>query len=89
MSKLKLKFLGFVAMLPILIGCGEGGGTASTFALLFGNSSTGFGFGSGGGVIPPAGALETATLVTPEPTSMLLVGGGMMAIAYFRSKKKH
>lgn len=89
MSNGKFKFLGLAVMLPTIFGCGGGGGTAGLFALLFGNSASGFlGFGGGGSVIPPAGVIEVATLVNPEPASMLLVGGGMAAMAYFKAKNK-
>ena len=89
MNKQKLKFLGLVVMLPTIFGCGGGGGTGALFALLFGNSASGLlGFGGGGSVIPPAGVMEVARLTNPEPATMLLVGGGMAAMAFFKAKNK-
>ena len=87
-----MNFVILSVMLPFASGCnggGSGGGTAS-LGSLFGASSGGAtltgggpgGAGAGAGV----GADALATIHQPEPTTMLLVGGGMMAMAYFRNR---
>jgi hypothetical protein len=82
-----VKLVALAAALPFIYGCG-GAGVGSL---------VGFLFGSGGGIGPiallgssgagaGAGAGSVASLVNPEPASMLLVGGGIMAMSYFKSK---
>ena len=78
------------ATLPFLYGCGAGAGTGSLVGFLFGG-------GTGGGVTLLAsgttdilagggGAAGLATLHHPEPASMFLVGSGLLAMGFFRSK---
>ena len=94
MKTLKLSnILGWLALVPALIGCGGGGGGGSASlglgSLFGGGGSSISGFGSeittlvlldqGGGGIP--------TLHNPEPATMLLFGTGMAAMAYMRRKR--
>jgi len=84
-----LKFIVLASALPFIYGCG-GGGVGSLISFLFGSGGLGsIGdialIGSGGGGIIGSGA---ASLINPEPASMLLVGSGIMAMAYFKSKTK-
>jgi len=92
------KLLSLLLLLP-LYGCnggGGGGGIAGLVgSLLSGGSAGGTGGGTGGegglltlNSIPPVGGENVATLTNPEPASMLLIGGGMMAMAYMKNRKK-
>ena len=87
-----LNFL-MVTALPLLSGCnGGGGGGGAVVGGLFGASSDGGstlgGLSDGGaGVGGAVGGASLASIHNPEPTTMLLVGGGMMAIAYFRNRQ--
>lgn len=83
-----------VSMLPFIYGClgGGGSGSSGSSAGLVGGSESlgggaGVGVGSGivGGVTPGNG-LEG--IHNPEPATMLLVGGGIAAMAYYRNLKK-
>jgi len=78
------KLFVLVAALPFMYGCG--GGTGSLLSFLFGAGAgigdlvcltCGGGGGGGGGI---------ATLVQPEPASMLLLGSGLAAMSYFKAK---
>lgn len=83
-----LKFVVLAAALPFIYGCG-GAGIGSLVGFLFGSGLGSVGEiallgSSGSGAI--AGASGVASLINPEPASMLLVGSGMMAMSYFKSK---
>jgi len=83
-----LKFFGLAVALPFIYGCGSG--SSSLIGFLFGGGGgAGIGdialLGSGGGTGLGGGA-GLAGLHSPEPASMLLVGGGIMAMTYFKSK---
>ena len=84
----QINLLILAAVLPFVQGCGAGGGIASLTSFLFGG---GGGIGSflplGIAAATGGGGTELAALHNPEPASMLLVGGGMMAMTYFRSRK--
>ena len=82
-----LNFL-MISVLPLLSGCnsGGGGGGGSSVGGLFSASSGSLTLGPGPGGGGPGGGGELASIHNPEPTTMLLVGGGMMAIAYFRNR---
>jgi hypothetical protein len=78
-----------LAIVPLLAGCTGGGlaalGLGSLFGLgggsgasLFGGSQLAF-LGETGGSIP--------VLHNPEPATMVLMGTGIAAMAYFRSRK--
>ena len=73
-------------LLPFIAGCGVGGLTA--LGSLFGGIA-----GGGGGAValaslPSSGATAAgiASIHQPEPASMLLMGGGMAALALFKCK---
>ena len=76
-----MNFIMLSVMLPFVSGCNGGGGSASSGGSLFGASSGGAALGGGGGA-------ELASIHQPEPMTMVLVGGGMMAMAYMRKYKK-
>ncbi len=72
-----------VTLLPLLTGCGGGGGGGSLASI----GSLFAGVNGGSGTLP-GGEEAIATITNPEPASMLLLGGGMAAMAYFRNNKK-
>ena len=78
-----IRLVNFVVLsiLPFIYGCVPGSGSLGS---LFGSG------GGGGNIASVAGDSGTiATFHNPEPTSMLLMGGGMMAMAYYKNRKKH
>jgi hypothetical protein len=79
----KFRNLTLLALVPLLTGCGGGG--AALLGSLFSSVASGGGAGSG---FSPFGFTSTiASVHNPEPASLLLMGGGMTALAYFRKKK--
>jgi hypothetical protein len=79
-----------LAVVPLLSGCGGGGGLAALgLGSLFGlGGSNSFSSLLGGGSLALLNSPETIpTLVNPEPTSMLLMGTGVAAMAYFKKKR--
>jgi len=87
-----LKFVVLASALPFIYGCG-GGGVGSLIGFLFGGGLGSIGDiallgGIGGGIAGAAGggSAGVATLIQPEPASVLLIGSGIMAMAYFKSK---
>jgi len=84
-----LKFIVLASALPFIYGCGAGGGIGSLVGFLFGSGLGSIGdialLGSGGGGGGGGGG-GIATLVQPEPASIFLVGSGIAAMSYFRSK---
>ena len=83
-----------IAFLPFLAGCETG--LTSLFGLVNVNDLLGFsgggdlGFlaGGGGSLLSSGGSDAIALVHNPEPTSMLLFGGGMAAMAYLKRKNK-
>ncbi len=76
----------FAVVLPFVYGCqGGGGGGAS---LLGGGASGLSGGGSGGGETLAGGSGGLETIHNPEPASLLLLGGGMMAMAFWKNRIK-
>ena len=82
-----LNFLMLSLMLPVASGCTGGGGSASALGSLFGASSSGSTLSLSGGELAGSGAASLAAIHQPEPATMLLVGGGMIAMGYFRNQK--
>lgn len=94
----KYYFLFFSILLPFICGCqgagGGGGGSGvsgasfsdPSFSFVSGSSSGGSG-GSGSGN-SGGGGDSIAQLHNPEPLSMLLMGGGLMAMGLHRRKKQ-
>jgi len=87
-----LKFVALAIALPFIYGCGAGAGVGSLIGFLFGGGGFtgseiallgGLGGVLGGGAGSGAGL---GALSTPEPASMLLVGGGLIAMGYFKFK---
>lgn len=79
----------FAIFLPFMAGCGGGG--VGFLGSLFGASGTLLASLSGGGAGLSASTLgsSSATITNPEPATMLLMGSGMAAMAYFKSKSSH
>lgn len=86
-------------ILPAMYGCNSGSGsTGSLSGFLFGGGGATSGGDiallSGGGTastsvagtVVNTGGTELAMLHNPEPASMLLLGSGLMAMTYFKSK---
>jgi hypothetical protein len=69
-----INYLVIALSYPLLVGC-NGGGSAGI------GGASGIAGGAGGGS-------SFATIHNPEPTTMLLMGGGMMAIAMYKKKFK-
>ena len=89
-----LKMFALVGILPFIYGCGSGGGTGALLGFLFGGAGVGGGTLAllSGSVADAAltggAATQLATLHQPEPASMLLIGGGLAVMTYFKSKSK-
>jgi len=81
-----LKFVVLASALPFIYGCGAGG-VGSLVGFLFGGGLGNIGdivlLGGGGG---GGGGGAIASLTQPEPASLLLIGSGIMAMTYFKSK---
>ncbi|OGX38590.1 MAG: hypothetical protein A3C36_05800 [Omnitrophica WOR_2 bacterium RIFCSPHIGHO2_02_FULL_52_10] len=91
-SKL-LKLMVLVGTLPFIYGCGGGAGIGSLVGFLFGGGGLSGGdialLGtSAGGLAGALGASgsQLATINQPEPASMLLLGGGLVAMGFYKSK---
>jgi len=76
-----------LAVLPLLVGCGGGGGLAALgLGSLFGLGGDSFSSFSGGSLALLSGG-PIPVLHNPEPASMLLMGSGIAAMAYFKKKR--
>ena len=78
-----INFSTFSILLPFIYGCQVGSGN-SNFLSGFsgGGSSSGF---TDSSPVPPA---DIATMHNPEPATMLLLGGGLAAMTYYRNRNK-
>lgn len=88
MKKIYSKFLKLVTLagaLPFIYGCNSGG-DGSAASVLFDKAVVDV-----ASVPPPVelvSGTDLAALHSPEPASMLLLGGGLVAAAYFARRKK-
>ena len=98
----RLNVLILTVVLPFVYGCRGGGGSTSQLGG-FGGQNLGGGEGiTGGGVSggisgfsdPGVGAMgltgngdPLGTITNPEPATMLLLGGGIAAMAYYKGRK--
>ena len=87
-KKILLKAANFALLmmaLPTFYGCN--GGAASQLGNLFGSggSSVAADLSGGGGLLASSGG-EVHTITNPEPATMLLMGSGFMAMAFFKNK---
>lgn len=75
-----MNFVSFAILLPVISGCQGGGGGGLSF----------LGGGSGGdsGGFVGGGGDSIATIHNPEPATMLLMGSGLAAMAWYKSKGK-
>jgi hypothetical protein len=73
---IRLGNLILLSAIPILHGCGGGGGGSASVGSLFSPASTTLASLPGGG--------SGSEIVNPEPATMLLMGGGMLALGYLR-----
>jgi hypothetical protein len=76
------KSYAFLLFLPILSGCGSGGGGLAALGLgsLFGGGV------SGGLALLGGGAGTIAHTHNPEPASMFLLGSGVAAMSFLKKK---
>lgn len=84
-NTLRALFVG--ALVPFITACNGGGGGGSAL-LGVGSLFSGSGGGEAGPGLLPGGGEQVASLVNPEPASMLLIGSGMAAMAYVNRKRK-
>ena len=97
-----INLLVLTVVLPFVYGCGAGGGGIGALtSFLFGGSVSSIGLlssGTAGSSVPLgiasaagdsviSGGAELAALHNPEPATMLLLGSGVMAMTYFKSRK--
>ena len=83
-------------LLPCIYGCGGGGGGAEAFlgGFLGGGGGGGSAAAGGGSVflassgIESGGGASIAALHNPEPITMALFGSGMMAMAFYKKRRK-
>jgi len=79
-------FLLLSVLLPVVYGCQSSGGSDGSPSI---TSLLGGGTEGAGGVIPPpgGGGDQLAQLHQPEPATMLLLGGGLVAMHYLKHRK--
>lgn len=72
--------------IPILHGCGGGGGGSASVGGLFTTSSTTGTTTTLASAVTESGAVNS--IHNPEPATMLLLGGGMVALGFIRGLRK-
>ena len=76
-----------LSLMPFVCGCQAGAIGLNSLGNLF--AFSGGGAESGAGLLASVGGGGgVATIVNPEPASMLLMGGGLIAMKYLKSKIK-
>ncbi len=82
-------------LMPFVYGCGGGGGSAGTSSLssVLGSSSSGSGDGGSGTIssfssISGDGGQSLALIHNPEPATMLLISGGLAAMAFYKNRQR-
>lgn len=85
----------FVILLPVMYGCNEGGSGTASLGSLFGPqdaATLASGASDPSTTLAVTAGVESAghigTITNPEPATMLLLGSGMMAMAYFKNRSK-
>jgi hypothetical protein len=75
-------------ILPTFCGCiGDGSSSSLSGSVTnLGGNGGGGGIGDGSAFVSVEGGLST--IHNPEPASMLLLGGGMAAFAYYKARQK-
>ncbi len=79
-------------LLPIIYGCTPSGGSDSSMSsFLFGSGSTASTEAPtvAQTAVNSVSATDVAMITNPEPATMLLMGGGMVAMAYMKARKKN
>lgn len=86
----KIASFAFISLLLLSIcGCqGGGGGDLGSFFVGGDDSYADSGGGDGGGIIDDGGGGGIDPIVNPEPTSVLLLGSGLVAMAFYANRKK-
>ncbi len=84
-----LQVIGLSVLLPALYGC-QGGGLGSLIGSggIFLAASSGGSSAGGAAAITGGAGSSLATLHNPEPATLMLMGSGMMVMAYARMKNK-
>jgi len=83
-----VNFLVLFLLLPWISGCGGGGaGIAGLLGSLFGGGGGSGGSGLAGFISDGSGVTTLARLHNPEPCTMLLMGSGLIAMAFANKKK--
>ena len=86
-----LNFVLLSFLLPLLSGCGGGGGgggVSGAISSLLGSSGDGGSGNSGASALLSLDGGTTATIHNPEPATMLLMGGGLAAMAFYKRRFK-
>jgi len=83
-----IKKYGLLAIVvPMLTGCGSGGSGFLGLGSLFSGVGSILGGSGGGGSLLSGGSDGLASISNPEPATMILMGSGMAAMAYYKNKK--
>lgn len=96
------RFINFTilsVLMPFVYGCGGGGGGGSSLSGLTGGVDGGSSIGGvdGGSTIggfntfasiSPDGGQSLASIHNPEPATMLLISGGLAAMAFYKNRQR-